>query len=136
MFKILSQIQIRSLDAYTLQHTPIASIDLMERACLAFVQWFVQRFDSSKKVGIICGTGNNGARDAYHMSLAHKMDHLTLKAAFTQAGETDNVADTGATHWAVGAAYALSKTTEVSFVYSMVSNDPAGRYGVDRWLVR
>ena len=60
MFKILSQIQIRSLDAYTLQHTPIASIDLMERACLAFVQWFVQRFDSSKKVGIICGTGNNG----------------------------------------------------------------------------
>ncbi len=60
MLKILSTQQIRELDAYTLQHTPIASIDLMERACLAFVQWFVQRFDPSKKVGIICGTGNNG----------------------------------------------------------------------------
>jgi len=60
VLKILSTQQIRELDAYTIQHTPIASIDLMERACLPFVQWFVQRFDASKKVGIICATGNNG----------------------------------------------------------------------------
>ena len=77
------------------------------------------------------GTGNNGARDAYHLNLAHKVDALTLKAAFTQAGETDSVADTGATHWAVGAAYAFSRTTEASFVYSVVSNDPAARYSID-----
>ncbi len=77
------------------------------------------------------GTGNNGARDAYHLNLAHKLNGLTLKAAFTKADETDGVADTGAIHWAVGAAYALTKTTEASVVYSVVSNDPAGRYSID-----
>jgi hydroxyethylthiazole kinase-like uncharacterized protein yjeF len=60
MLKILNTQQIRDLDAYTIKHTPIASIDLMERACLSFVQWFVQRFDGTKKVGVVCGTGNNG----------------------------------------------------------------------------
>ncbi len=45
---------------HTPSSIPIDSIDLMERACLAFVQWFVERFDASQKVGIICGTGNNG----------------------------------------------------------------------------
>jgi hydroxyethylthiazole kinase-like uncharacterized protein yjeF len=60
VLKILNTEQIRALDAYTIKHTPIASIDLMERACMAFVQWFVQRFDGTKKIGVVCGTGNNG----------------------------------------------------------------------------
>jgi NAD(P)H-hydrate epimerase len=34
--------------------------DLMERACTAFVEWFVTRYDAREKVGIVCGTGNNG----------------------------------------------------------------------------
>jgi NAD(P)H-hydrate epimerase len=32
----------------------------MERASREFVSWFVQRFDATKKIGIVCGTGNNG----------------------------------------------------------------------------
>jgi hydroxyethylthiazole kinase-like uncharacterized protein yjeF len=60
MIKILSPKQIKELDAYTIQHEPIPSIDLMERACRAFVNWFVQRIDATKKIGIVCGTGNNG----------------------------------------------------------------------------
>lgn len=60
MLKILDTQQIRALDDYTIQHKSIASIDLMERACLAFVQWFVTRFDATKKIDVICGTGNNG----------------------------------------------------------------------------
>ncbi len=32
----------------------------MERACQSFVNWYVERFDSTKKIGIVCGTGNNG----------------------------------------------------------------------------
>jgi NAD(P)H-hydrate epimerase len=32
----------------------------MERACRAFVSWFTTRFDTSRKIGIVCGTGNNG----------------------------------------------------------------------------
>lgn len=60
MIKILSSDQIKAWDAYTIQNEPIASIDLMERACLAFVTWFVERYDASNKIGIVCGTGNNG----------------------------------------------------------------------------
>jgi hydroxyethylthiazole kinase-like uncharacterized protein yjeF len=60
MLKILTTQQIKDLDAYTIQHEPVASIDLMERACHAFVDWFTQKIHTTKKVGIICGTGNNG----------------------------------------------------------------------------
>lgn len=60
MLKILNAGQIRDCDAYTIEHGPILSIDLMEKACLAFVAWFTIRFDLSQKVGVICGTGNNG----------------------------------------------------------------------------
>src|SRR5690606_32067394 len=60
MLKIFSTKQIRALHAYTIQHEPVTSIDLMERACQAFVTWFTDRFDASYKVGIVCGTGNNG----------------------------------------------------------------------------
>ena len=60
MLKILSTKQIKELDTYTIEHEPISSIDLMERACRAFVIWFTEKFDNSNKVGIVCGTGNNG----------------------------------------------------------------------------
>ncbi|MBL7870316.1 MAG: NAD(P)H-hydrate dehydratase [Cyclobacteriaceae bacterium] len=58
--KVLSADQIKAWDAYTIREEPIASIDLMERACQAFVTWFVERFDATNKIGIVCGTGNNG----------------------------------------------------------------------------
>lgn len=60
MLKILSSQQTNALDDFTIRHTPIASINLMEAACRAFVEWYTQRFDPAQKVGIVCGTGNNG----------------------------------------------------------------------------
>lgn len=60
MIKILSAKQIRELDAYTIKHEPIPSIDLMERACRAFCSWFTTHFDTRYTVGIVCGSGNNG----------------------------------------------------------------------------
>lgn len=60
MLKILTAPQIKALDAVTIKHEPILSIDLMERACLAFINWFSNKFDTTKSVGIVCGTGNNG----------------------------------------------------------------------------
>lgn len=59
--KILSASQTRQLDEYTIHQEPIASIDLMERASLAFVDWFVDRFvPSDRPIYIFCGMGNNG----------------------------------------------------------------------------
>lgn len=60
MLKILNTSQIKELDAYTIQHEPLTSINLMERACHAFVSWFTLHFDVTQRVGIVCGTGNNG----------------------------------------------------------------------------
>lgn len=60
MIKILSTNQIRDLDAYTIEHRPIASIDLMESACHAIFTWFTQNYFPTIRIGVVCGTGNNG----------------------------------------------------------------------------
>jgi len=60
VLKILTPQQIKDLDAATIQQEGIQSIELMERACHEFVKWLAEKFDSTKKIGIICGTGNNG----------------------------------------------------------------------------
>src|SRR6186997_1249900 len=60
MLKILSTTQIRELDAYTIKHRPIDSIDLMQNACHAIFTWFLANYSPLQKVAIVCGTGNNG----------------------------------------------------------------------------
>lgn len=61
--KILSGKQIREADAYTIQHEPIQSIDLMERASEACVRRIQELFPESS-FAIFCGEGNNGG-DGY-----------------------------------------------------------------------
>ena len=58
--KVLDTEQIHETDAYTIQHEPIKSIDLMERAARSFVDRFVEIFDEGNKIAIVSGTGNNG----------------------------------------------------------------------------
>jgi len=60
MLKILSASQVRELDRFTIDHEPVSPIDLMERACQSFVDWFVPHFRTEKKIGVVCGPGNNG----------------------------------------------------------------------------
>ena len=60
MRKVFTAAQIRNLDRYTITHEPVTSIDLMERASRSFAEWFAERFHALKKIGVICGTGNNG----------------------------------------------------------------------------
>jgi len=58
--KIFSADQVRQADHYTIEHEPVKSIDLMERAARAFVRWFVEQYPTPLKVHVFCGTGNNG----------------------------------------------------------------------------
>lgn len=58
--KILSAAEIREWDQYTIQHEPISSIDLMERASLAVVKWLLKHYPAATSYGIYCGKGNNG----------------------------------------------------------------------------
>jgi NAD(P)H-hydrate epimerase len=58
--KILSAEQIRLWDQYTVQHEPISSIDLMERAAGKCAEWLLQQYPDAVSFSIICGKGNNG----------------------------------------------------------------------------
>ena len=48
--KILSSEQVRAWDKYTIDNEPISSIDLIERAALAFTYWFTNIYDSDKNI--------------------------------------------------------------------------------------
>ena len=61
MLNLLISEQIRLADKYTIEHEPISSVNLMERASNAFVAAF-KRFYPNKgqSISVYCGTGNNG----------------------------------------------------------------------------
>ena len=58
--EILSADQIRAWDEYTMQHEPIASIDLMERAAASCFTWLEKNGYADRSFSIYCGKGNNG----------------------------------------------------------------------------
>jgi ADP-dependent NAD(P)H-hydrate dehydratase / NAD(P)H-hydrate epimerase len=59
--KVLSVSQIREADAYTIDHEPISSIDLMERAGLALAQHIMDfAGEDAETFLILSGQGNNG----------------------------------------------------------------------------
>ncbi len=58
--KILSSIQIREADQFTIKNEPVSSLDLMERASSVFCFWFRNNFQKETPVKIVCGIGNNG----------------------------------------------------------------------------
>ena len=69
-------------------------------------------------------------RDAWYLSGAYKLGNNTLKAAYTNAGELDGLANSGAQQWSVGVDHALSKRTTVFALATQVRNDGAASYGL------
>jgi len=72
--KLYTTEQIRAWDAYTIEHEPIASVDLMNRAAQAFADWFVGQYasDTGHPVWIFAGTGNNGGDGVAVARLLHR----------------------------------------------------------------
>jgi NAD(P)H-hydrate epimerase len=60
MPKIFSSDQVRAWDAYTIANESVSSIQLMERAGRAAADWIAGHVESGARVGLLCGTGNNG----------------------------------------------------------------------------
>lgn len=58
--KILNALQMRQLDAYTIEHEPITSADLMERASRQVAQEIESRWPQDTPVVVFAGSGNNG----------------------------------------------------------------------------
>lgn len=58
--KIFPSSSIKKLDAYTIEHKPIASIDLMERAAKALTKAITDRWKPETPITVFAGPGNNG----------------------------------------------------------------------------
>jgi len=65
---------------------------------------------------------------SWGLNAAYAMGAFTLKGEFIKAGELNNVDNTGADLWAVGADYSLSKRTTVQLTYARMDNDGAGTW--------
>ncbi|MBN2173723.1 MAG: NAD(P)H-hydrate dehydratase, partial [Bacteroidales bacterium] len=50
----------KEADAYTIEHEPVADIDLMERAARELCEWILAKSEPDKPFKIFCGLGNNG----------------------------------------------------------------------------
>lgn len=60
MIPVLKADQVRAVDAATIRDTPIASIDLMERAAARCTEFLLGRYPSSGAFLVLAGMGNNG----------------------------------------------------------------------------
>ena len=58
--KIFTGIQIKELDQYRIEHEPVASIDLMERAARAITRAICERWTNHTPFIVFAGPGNNG----------------------------------------------------------------------------
>ncbi len=58
--KIFTSTQLHELDRYTIEHEPIKSIDLMERAAKAITHAIAEEWDNTTPVVVFAGPGNNG----------------------------------------------------------------------------
>lgn len=61
MIKIFETSKLKSIDQYTIDHEPISSIDLVERAAMTFTNEFKRNFSKQRRVIVFAGQGNNGA---------------------------------------------------------------------------
>lgn len=61
MIKVLDIKTIREADQYTIEHEPVSSLDLMERAGGLCFEWIKEKFPDTKQHFIVlAGSGNNG----------------------------------------------------------------------------
>jgi NAD(P)H-hydrate epimerase len=85
--KILSANQIREADAYTIEYDGISSVDLMERAANACVEWLKNQITLDKKIIIFSGTGNNGGDGLSIARLMYQLGYNVLVYVIGQKGK-------------------------------------------------
>jgi hydroxyethylthiazole kinase-like uncharacterized protein yjeF len=98
--KILSAAQIRQADQYTISHEPIASIDLMERAASACVQYILESNGPDTRYIVVCGKGNNGGDGlAIARMLAHAGQHVGVYIPeYTESSSAEFITNLGLLH--------------------------------------
>lgn len=71
---------MRQTDHFTIVNKPILSVDLMERASMAFVQKFISLFPNPCiSILVCCGTGNNGGDGLAIARLLYEHGYINIK---------------------------------------------------------
>ncbi len=73
--KILPIEKVREADAYTIKNEPVDSIDLMERAAKSCYKWMLDKFQTTDRIKVFCGLGNNGGDGLAIARLLAKKDY-------------------------------------------------------------
>jgi len=76
--KIFTSTQIHELDQYTIEHEPISSEDLMERAAKTLTRAITGKWSNNTPVVVFAGPGNNGG-DA--LAVARLLSELNYKVS-------------------------------------------------------
>ena len=86
--KILTGGQFRELDLYTIEHEPIASIELMERASRAVTNEILQRWpDDTGRVIVFAGPGGNGGDGLAVARMLAEAGRLVIAYLFNVKGK-------------------------------------------------
>ena len=68
--KVYSAAQIKEIDAYTIEHEPISSVNLMERASIAVAHEIMERCIGAAALALGDDLGSHGGADAAHADKA------------------------------------------------------------------
>src|ERR1035437_3591054 len=85
--KILSAQQLREADKFTIEHEPIASIDLMERAAKACAARISDITNRQASYFVFCGKGNNGGDG---LAIARLLSDMKRKAEVFIINHSEN----------------------------------------------
>lgn len=70
--KIFTCKQVKEIDRYTIEHEPVSSEDLMERAAGKLFDWIIKKYERSRLFVIFAGPGNNGGDGLVLARLLHE----------------------------------------------------------------
>ncbi|NGM72030.1 NAD(P)H-hydrate dehydratase [Sphingobacterium sp. SGL-16] len=79
MLNLITNQQMRMADAYTCENLKIPSVDLMEKAAIAFIKAFISYCNPEREVYIIVGKGNNGGDGLAIARLLHQTGFKNIK---------------------------------------------------------
>ena len=112
--KIFPTLSVKKLDAYTIEHEPVAEIDLMERASEALAQEICSRFSPEMPFVVFAGPGNNGG-DALAVS------RLMAERGYRLSVYLFNTKDSLSITFATASVLLIARRIGIDFLWAQVS---------------